>query len=815
MRWLAAILLLLAPAAEATRWPDVEGDQAGLARWGEGRLDCPGRLGNYGFGSCATGGTGKATYAVDTTTWVGPSDGTFDPTDCDAVGGDACNFAEAVCRAAAQGGGTVAVNVTGAIRIANSISANDGTGSSAFTLRDCPGVTASTPARNITITGENATGAGSYFTNGDFYIDAAYNVILTQLRHRGSADDGSDHSYLGAGFAVLSGELIVVDRVSIAGVQAYTGAVNTGFVGNNDQPIHRTTWSNNLLGPSTMFNRAHSASATDVFVNAGTCSTTTSQQCCVDASVTTGVGGCPGVETCVGESATECRVERVAGLCFGGLDGGADLSRGVTSCDDDSDCRGGVCAAFCSGTGTSANRRAGTNIGNGHESSANYVFNREFRDGLGTGVCYAGTRVGLPCANDGHCTGGGAGSCVSECPNATDFGSGTQGLHNFGLFVGGNITTLTLDNNLMLGSKWRHPEVSPDAFGTGSLTPNRAAQIEATRNESFAGLYQTNLWSDDVAWNRYRHDVLFYRNHHNFTAANRLLFSDILGDLIHANWEIASFNTTQDSAANARYYFKDNLDRFHSVGAGTCSTTTTTDCCVDGDCPGVETCVGESTSCELCEDGVGLGCGPAKTDCDSFSTNFTDAGTDCTYETGATVSDSKYAGPRDPWTKIPTPAATHAAERTARLATVGATLPCQDGVDELVIREVTAGRSLRINSDRLEIGGPQTDMSTCPDDVVNTAPTCGSVNRNFASGSGWVSWTQTVTNADAGPLTMFCYIDSAGTVEGQVYNRTACADGTVEGVANLTGKPDGSYPISYYADDGEDRTLCTFNLIMP
>ena len=133
----------------------------------------------------------------------------------------------------------------------------------------------------------------------------------------------------------------------------------------------------------------------------------------------------------------------------------------------------------------------------------------------------------------------------------------------------------------------------------------------------------------------------------------------------------------------------------------------------------------------------------------------------------------------------------------------------------MLVREVTADRAIRISSDRLEIGGPQVDMTSCVDAVVNVAPTCGNTDLHFASGSGWVAWSQTVTNTDTWPLTMFCAVSNAGAVSASVYQPAGCADGTVEGAANLTGQPDGSYPITYYADDGEDRVPCTFNLIMP
>jgi hypothetical protein len=749
----------------------------------------PNEHGVYGFGERATGGAAGETVEVDTATWRLPAatvnctetagdDPGFCPDHCgsaDTGDDDTCSFSEAVCK----GNRVVEFAISGAIPIPESCIVGDGLAGCSFELKDCP--TANKPIKNLTIDGSTAPGAGVYLEGGDFAISgsagstgnpgpSAENVVVKHLRHRGSSTVG----YLSAGIYVAGCVNCALTHTSITYTQTYLGAVNSGFYGFYGERNRAISWGHSLFAHSHIFGSSQGASGAGTVLSYGTCSTTTSRKCCIDGDGTSPPldGQCPGTETCNGEG-THCRVVNATGKVFSIQGRSASPNAGAT-CSTDWDAQYGECRAFCEGTGTDANKRAGLDLG---PTVRRYSTAYGLNDSTGQ-TCLCGTP-----------------SCRCECPQATNYTRGPfldYGQNNYGHFVAANVSEFSWYRNLIMGVKWRQPNLSPDT-SSGDTTPSPAAdeampgRYDIVQNVAYGGRYKSEIWSEYSSRNA---SIVFSRNYHFMSSALKNLYSDLMGPL----WSSGSFASSgatpasvDNTGPNVRIYFDENLDRFHSVGSESCSAGS-----------GCGTDQSYSWACSATQDPAG-----PTPPCTGV------AGQDGYPEHG-------YYGLRKPHKNYPPFPSTFADLKDEVSAEAGATLPCRDAVDTYLGELVDAGVALRVQHHRDELGGVQQDMSVCPDDVGSATLTAQSktgtsaVDVSYASGIN--STTATVTTSETRLLKMHCGIESAGSVLARVRD-PRCNGGvvTIDFDVGTGGSAlaNGCYPVTYWMSIGRWASRAT------
>jgi hypothetical protein len=161
-----------------------------------------------------------------------------------------------------------------------------------------------------------------------------------------------------------------------------------------------------------------------------------------------------------------------------------------------------------------------------------------------------------------------------------------------------------------------------------------------------------------------------------------------------------------------------------------------------------------------------------------------------------------YGGERQPWNPYPDLSwASPQALVDALLANAGATLPCRDAVDDLMVRTIAAGEDIRATWDAGDLGGLQDLSKGCVSRQSNTRPTAESKRVTATEGSGVTEWTATVADPDDKPLDLYCFVTSPGAGRLHIHDRR-CEGGTVAGTVDVSGLAPGSYPASYEACDG-------------
>ena len=96
-----------------------------------------------------------------------------------------------------------------------------------------------------------------------------------------------------------------------------------------------------------------------------------------------------------------------------------------------------------------------------------------------------------------------------------------------------------------------------------------------------------------------------------------------------------------------------------------------------------------------------------------------------------------FGGSRGPFNAYPDATwVSEAALRALLLPNVGATLPCRDALDDLMIRTIEAGEDLRTTWSSADHGGIQDLSKGCVSQQANTPPTAQSKTVTVGSGSG-------------------------------------------------------------------------------